>query len=81
MSQMALFPTMYPIRCCRTASVTAKAVVDAGADFGIAWDGDFDRCFFFDENGRFIEGYYLVGLLPNNYLKNHLSRPLCMTRV
>ena len=34
-----------------------------GADFGIAWDGDFDRCFFFDADGRFIEGYYLVGLL------------------
>ena len=49
--------------------VTAKAVVDAKADFGIAWDGDFDRCFFFDENGRFIEGYYLVGLLAEQLLK------------
>ncbi len=42
---------------------TAAAVVDYGADFGLAWDGDFDRCFFFDEQGEFIEGYYLVGLL------------------
>jgi phosphomannomutase/phosphoglucomutase len=43
--------------------LTAQAVLEHGADFGIAWDGDFDRCFFFDHNGRFIEGYYLVGLL------------------
>jgi phosphomannomutase len=43
--------------------VTAAAVLDEGADVGIAWDGDFDRCFFFDENGEFIEGYYLVGVL------------------
>ncbi|HRD48177.1 MAG: phosphomannomutase [Candidatus Competibacter sp.] len=46
---------------CREA--TAQAVREHGADLGLAWDGDFDRCFFFDENGRFIEGYYLVGLL------------------
>jgi phosphomannomutase len=42
---------------------TAQAVRKHGADLGIAWDGDFDRCFFWDENGEFIEGYYLVGLL------------------
>jgi phosphomannomutase len=42
---------------------TARAVVETGADVGIAWDGDFDRCFLFDEKGRFIEGYYIVGLL------------------
>lgn len=42
---------------------TAAAVVEHRADFGIAWDGDFDRCFFWDEQGRFIEGYYMVGLL------------------
>ena len=41
---------------------TAAAVRHHGADLGIAWDGDFDRCFFFDADGRFIEGYYLVGL-------------------
>lgn len=44
-------------------AATAEAVRAHGADFGIAWDGDFDRCFFFDHSGRFIEGYYLVGLL------------------
>src|SRR5690606_32506425 len=43
-------------------AATADAVRAHGADFGIAWDGDFDRCFFFDHDGRFIEGYYLVGL-------------------
>ncbi|TGN37542.1 phosphomannomutase, partial [Marinobacter confluentis] len=36
---------------------------------GIAWDGDFDRCFFFDEDGRFIEGYYIVGLLADQFLR------------
>ena len=48
--------------------VTAHAVREHGADFGIAWDGDFDRCFFFDETGAFIEGYYLVGLLAEAIL-------------
>ncbi len=52
-------------------SVTADAVRAHGADFGIAWDGDFDRCFFFDANGRFIEGYYLVGLLAKALLAKH----------
>ena len=48
---------------------TIDAVVASGADFGIAWDGDFDRCFFFDGNGRFIEGYYIVGLLAQSQLE------------
>ena len=47
---------------------TIDAIRDTEADFGIAWDGDFDRCFFFDENGRFIEGYYIVGLLAEAQL-------------
>lgn len=50
---------------------TASAVIENGADFGVAWDGDFDRCFFFDANGRFIEGYYLVGLLATSMLRKH----------
>ena len=50
-------------------AVTADAVVEHGADFGIAWDGDFDRCFLFDEKGGFIEGYYIVGLLAESILK------------
>jgi len=49
-------------------AMTAQAVREHGADFGIAWDGDFDRCFFFDHTGRFIEGYYLVGLLAQAIL-------------
>ena len=44
-------------------AATTDAVREHGADFGLAWDGDFDRCFFFDDRGDFIEGYYLVGLL------------------
>ncbi len=52
-------------------SETADAVVQHGADMGIAWDGDFDRCFLFDENGVFIEGYYIVGLLAASLLKTH----------
>ena len=47
---------------------TIKAIKDTNADLGIAWDGDFDRCFFFDETGRFIEGYYIVGLLAQSLL-------------
>lgn len=49
-------------------NATAEAVRANGADFGIAWDGDFDRCFFFDGQGGFIEGYYLVGLLAAQLL-------------
>ena len=54
---------------CRAA--TANAVRASHADFGVAWDGDFDRCFFFDADGRFIEGYYLVGLLAKALLARH----------
>ena len=50
-------------------AVTADAVRAHGADVGLAWDGDYDRCFFFDEAGRFIEGYYLVGLLAEVFLR------------
>ncbi len=52
-------------------AATAEAVRVHGADLGIAWDGDFDRCFFFDEKGRFIEGYYIVGLLAQALLAAH----------
>jgi phosphomannomutase len=48
---------------------TIKAIKETKADLGIAWDGDFDRCFFFDETGEFIEGYYIVGLLAEAFLK------------
>jgi phosphomannomutase/phosphomannomutase/phosphoglucomutase len=48
--------------------VTAERVLKEKADLGIAWDGDYDRCFFFDEQGVFIEGYYIVGLLAQTFL-------------
>ena len=54
-------------------SATADVVRREGADMGIAWDGDFDRCFLFDEGGGFIEGYYIVGLLAERLLKSHPS--------
>jgi phosphomannomutase len=50
---------------------TSEAVLKNQAAVGIAWDGDFDRCFFFDEQGRFVEGYYLVGLLAEATLRKH----------
>jgi phosphomannomutase len=49
-------------------AVTQAAVLEHGADLGVAWDGDFDRCFPFDEQGQFIEGYYIVGLLAKAVL-------------
>jgi phosphomannomutase/phosphomannomutase/phosphoglucomutase len=51
--------------------VTADAVIKHKADMGIAWDGDFDRCFLFDEKGQFIEGYYIVGLLAEAFLRKN----------
>jgi phosphomannomutase len=50
-------------------SATVTAIKEHHADVGIAWDGDFDRCFLFDADGRFIEGYYIVGLLAEAFLK------------
>jgi len=57
---------------------TAQAVRDHQADFGIAWDGDFDRCFFFDADGRFIEGYYLVGLFAAQLLEKHPGQTIVL---
>ncbi|MFZ5946590.1 MAG: phosphomannomutase/phosphoglucomutase [Stygiobacter sp.] len=48
---------------------TIEAMKKNNADLGVAWDGDYDRCFFFDEKGNFIEGYYIVGLLAKSILK------------
>ena len=50
---------------------TLDAVINNNANLGVAWDGDYDRCFFFDEKGNFIEGYYIVGLLAKSILKNN----------
>ena len=54
-----------------TREATAKAVRESGADAGVAWDGDFDRCIMFDEQGNFIEGYYMVGFLAKAFLQKH----------
>ncbi|HLT90047.1 MAG TPA: phosphomannomutase [Woeseiaceae bacterium] len=54
---------------------TIDAITGSNAALGIAWDGDFDRCFFFDGNGRFIEGYYIVGLLAQSQLEAAGARP------
>ncbi|MFQ3216818.1 phosphomannomutase CpsG [Paraperlucidibaca sp.] len=56
---------------------TASVVREQKADLGIAWDGDFDRCFFFDETGAFIEGYYLVALLGTQLLKYEPNGAVC----
>ena len=50
-------------------AATAAAVRESGADLGVAWDGDFDRCFFYDAGGNFIEGYYCIGLLAQELLR------------
>jgi phosphomannomutase/phosphomannomutase/phosphoglucomutase len=50
---------------------TIEAVKQHKADLGVAWDGDFDRCFFFDEKGEFVEGYYVVGLFAEEMLRTH----------
>lgn len=49
-------------------AMTVDALKTGSYDFGVAWDGDYDRCFFLDENGEFIEGYYIVGLLAQAIL-------------
>ena len=55
---------------------TANAVRESGADAGVAWDGDFDRCFMFDEQGNFIEGYYMVGFLAKAFLNKQAGEKI-----
>ncbi|VAW17849.1 Phosphomannomutase [hydrothermal vent metagenome] len=55
---------------------TTMAVKENDADMGIAWDGDFDRCFFFDEKGQYIEGYYIVGLLAQAFLEKNADKSI-----
>ncbi|MDD7983660.1 phosphomannomutase CpsG [Lentisphaera marina] len=65
------FPKGIPnplLHSCRAE--TAQAVLDNNCDLGIAWDGDCDRCFFFDNKGDFIEGYFIVGFLAEAFLKH-----------
>ena len=66
---MAAFPTAIPNPLLdENQPKTADPVVKHGADIGVAWDGDFDRCFFFDHEGGFIPGEYVVGLLAEAFL-------------
>ena len=67
------FPNGVPNPMLEENRVASAALVrESGADLGIAWDGDFDRCFFYDDTGEFIEGYYVVGLLASAFLaKGH----------
>lgn len=63
-------------------ATTAKAVRDHQADLGIAWDGDFDRCFLYDETGAFISGYYVAGLLSGIFLgKNPAATIICDSKL
>lgn len=55
---------------------TAMAVKENDAHMGIAWDGDFDRCFFFDQKGQYIEGYYIVGLLAQAFLEKNADKSI-----
>ena len=57
-------------------AVTKQAVLEHKADFGVAWDGDFDRCFLFDHTGNFIESYYIVGLLAESFLKKYPNQKI-----
>ena len=64
------FPNGVPNPILEEARAGAIADMKAGTyDFGVAWDGDYDRCFFFDEHANFIEGYYIVGLLAQAVLQ------------
>ena len=67
------FPNGVPNPMLEENRVASAALVrESGADLGIAWDGVFDRCFFYDDTGEFIEGYYVVGLLASAFLaKGH----------
>ncbi|HCU70906.1 MAG TPA: phosphomannomutase [Candidatus Moranbacteria bacterium] len=47
----------------------SKLVVEKKADFGVAWDADADRCFFFTEKGEFVEGYFITALLAKIFLE------------
>jgi len=54
-------------------SATADVVMAQAADFGVAFDGDFDRCFFFDETGQFVPGEYVVGLLASIFMEKEVG--------
>ena len=57
-------------------AATQQAVLTDTADLGVAFDGDFDRCFLFDENGEFIDGSYIVGMLAQAFLNKHAGESI-----
>ncbi|MCL5970063.1 MAG: phosphomannomutase/phosphoglucomutase, partial [Patescibacteria group bacterium] len=50
---------------------TLELIKKEKADLGVSWDADGDRCFFADENGNFIEGYFITAILAKEILKKH----------
>ena len=71
------FPNGVPNPLLKESRVaTSNAVIEHGADCGIAFDGDFDRCFLFDERGNFIEGCYMVSLLAEAFLKKNSNEKI-----
>ena len=50
---------------------TIALIKSSGADFGVAWDADADRCFFFDENGRFLSGYFTTAILAEYLIQRY----------
>ncbi len=69
------FPNGVPNPILEQQRAGTEADIKAGDfDFGVAWDGDYDRCFFLDGRGEFIEGYYIVGLLAQALLHDGPSR-------
>lgn len=66
------FPNGVPNPILEESRAAMEAKMKSGEyDLGVAWDGDYDRCFFFDAEGNFIEGYYLVGILAAALLQDH----------
>jgi phosphomannomutase len=66
------FPKGVPNPILEESHIEIGGMMKSGEfDFGVAWDGDYDRCFFFDEKGNFVDGYYMVGLLVQDTLENH----------
>ena len=65
------FPKGVPNPILEESHAEMRKLMGGSYAFGAAWDGDYDRCFFFDENGAFVDGYYMVGLLVQDTLENH----------
>ena len=76
---MRVFQMVFQTRCCLKIAKTADVVREQGADFGVAFDGDFDRCFLFDEEGAFVPEY-VIGRLAAAILQKSRVPMLCIIR-